>query len=57
MAKALTSGGTAPRAPQDHGARYRHGFKDLDGHICERGGGYRVPSVAADTTTDTASTA
>jgi predicted lactoylglutathione lyase len=24
-----------PRAPQDHGFMYAHGFEDLDGHIWE----------------------
>jgi predicted lactoylglutathione lyase len=33
--KALAAGGTAPRAPQDHGFMYAHGFQDLDGHIWE----------------------
>ena len=33
--KALAAGGTAPRAPQDHGFMYGHGFDDLDGHIWE----------------------
>jgi predicted lactoylglutathione lyase len=33
--KALAAGGTAPRAPQDHGFMYAHGFEDLDGHIWE----------------------
>ena len=55
VTKALAAGGTAPRAPQDHGAMYGHGFEDLDGHIWELG--YMVPSVAADTATNTASTA
>ncbi|MDO9197148.1 VOC family protein [Rhodoferax sp.] len=31
--KALAAGGTSPRAPQDHGFMYGHGFDDLDGHI------------------------
>lgn len=35
VAKALAAGGTAPRAPQDHGFMYAHGFEDLDGHIWE----------------------
>lgn len=35
VAKALAAGGTAPRAPQDHGFMYGHGFEDLDGHIWE----------------------
>lgn len=33
--KALAAGGTSPRAPQDHGFMYGHGFNDLDGHIWE----------------------
>ena len=33
--KALAAGGTAPRAPQDHGFMYPHGFEDRDGHIWE----------------------
>jgi predicted lactoylglutathione lyase len=35
VAKALAAGGTAPRAPQDHGFMYGHGFEDVDGHIWE----------------------
>ncbi len=35
VAKALAAGGTAPRAPQDHGFMYGHGFDDLDGHTWE----------------------
>ena len=35
VAKAVAAGGTAPRAPQDHGWMYGHGFEDLDGHIWE----------------------
>ena len=37
VAKAVAAGGTAPRAPQDHGFMYGHGFEDLDGHIWELG--------------------
>jgi predicted lactoylglutathione lyase len=33
--KARAAGGSAPRAPQDHGFMYGHGFEDLDGHIWE----------------------
>ena len=33
--KAVAAGGSAPRAPQDHGFMYGHGFEDLDGHIWE----------------------
>jgi uncharacterized protein len=33
--RALAAGGQAPRAPQDHGFMYAHGFEDLDGHIWE----------------------
>jgi len=35
VSKALGAGGTAPRAPQDHGFMYGHGFEDPDGHIWE----------------------
>lgn len=35
VAKAMAAGGKAPRAPQDHGWMYGHGFEDLDGHIWE----------------------
>ncbi len=35
VAKALAAGGKVPRAPQDHGWMYAHGFEDLDGHIWE----------------------
>jgi predicted lactoylglutathione lyase len=35
VAKALAAGGSAPRAPQDQGFMYAHGFEDLDGHIWE----------------------
>jgi uncharacterized protein len=35
VAKAIVAGGTSPRAPQDHGFMYGHGFEDLDGHIWE----------------------
>jgi uncharacterized protein len=35
VTKALAAGATAPRAPQDHGFMYQHGFEDLDGHIWE----------------------
>jgi uncharacterized protein len=33
--RAVEAGGQAPRAPQDHGFMYGHGFEDLDGHIWE----------------------
>ena len=33
VAKAKAAGGTAPRASQDHGFMYGHGFEDIDGHI------------------------
>ena len=33
--KAVDAGGRAPRAPQDHGFMYAHGFEDLDGHSWE----------------------
>ena len=35
VAKAVAAGGMAPRAPQEHGWMYGHGFEDLDGHIWE----------------------
>lgn len=35
VAKAVAAGATAPRAPQDHGFMYAHGFDDLDGHTWE----------------------
>ncbi|WP_277186348.1 VOC family protein [Caballeronia sp. BR00000012568055] len=35
VARAVAAGGRAPRAPQDHGFMYGHGFEDLDGHIWE----------------------
>ena len=33
--KAWTAGGRVPRAPQDHGFMYQHGFEDPDGHLWE----------------------
>ena len=33
--KAVAAGATTPRAPQDHGWMYGHGFEDLDGHLWE----------------------
>jgi len=35
VARAVAGGGAAPRAPQDHGFMYQHGFDDLDGHTWE----------------------
>ena len=35
VARARAAGGAVPRAPQDHGFMYGHGFEDLDGHIWE----------------------
>ncbi|MFM0739286.1 glyoxalase/bleomycin resistance/extradiol dioxygenase family protein [Paraburkholderia xenovorans] len=35
VAKAIAAGGGAPRAPQDYGFMYGHGFEDIDGHIWE----------------------
>ncbi len=35
VAKAVAAGGGAPRAPQDYGFMYSHGFEDVDGHIWE----------------------
>ena len=45
--KALAGGGTAPRAPQDHGFMYGHGFEDLDGHTWELVHMSGSPSAAA----------
>lgn len=33
--RAITAGGKAPNAPQDHGFMYSHGFEDIDGHVWE----------------------
>ena len=33
VAKARAAGGSVPRAPQDFGFMYGHGFEDIDGHI------------------------
>jgi len=35
VAKAVATGGTVPRKPQDYGFMYSHGFQDLDGHLWE----------------------
>jgi len=35
VSKAVAAGATTPRAAQDHGFMYSHGFEDLDGHIWE----------------------
>ncbi|QPF71509.1 glyoxalase/bleomycin resistance/extradiol dioxygenase family protein [Roseateles sp. DAIF2] len=35
VAKAVAAGGKVPRAPQDLGFMYSHGFEDLDGHTWE----------------------
>ena len=35
VSKAVAAGGTTPRAVQDHGFMYAHGFEDLDGHLWE----------------------
>jgi predicted lactoylglutathione lyase len=35
VAKAVAAGGRAPRAAQDHGFMYAHGFEDIDGHVWE----------------------
>ncbi len=35
VAKAVAAGGTTPRAPQDYGFMYGHGFQDIDGHLWE----------------------
>lgn len=44
VAKAVATGARSPRAPQDHGFMYAHGFEDLDGHIWELV--YMEPSAA-----------
>ncbi len=44
VARAVAAGATSPRAPQDHGFMYGHGFEDLDGHIWELV--YMEPSAA-----------
>jgi predicted lactoylglutathione lyase len=33
--KAVAAGATTPKAAQDHGFMYGHGFQDLDGHLWE----------------------
>jgi predicted lactoylglutathione lyase len=35
VAKARAAGGKVPRAAQDHGFMYSHGYEDLDGHTWE----------------------
>lgn len=35
VARALAAGGAVPRAPQEYGFMYGHGFEDIDGHIWE----------------------
>jgi predicted lactoylglutathione lyase len=35
VAKAVAAGGTVPRAPQDYGFMYGHGFQDIAGHLWE----------------------
>lgn len=47
VAKALAAGGSAPRAPQDHGFMYAHGFEDPDGHIWELVHMSGAPAAAA----------
>lgn len=44
VAKAVAAGGSSPKAAQDHGFMYGHGFQDLDGHIWELI--YMVPQAA-----------
>ena len=44
VAKAVSAGGRTPRAAQDHGFMYGHGFEDPDGHIWELV--YMVPNAA-----------
>jgi len=36
--KAWSAGAKVPRAPQDHGFMYQHGFEDPDGHLWELAG-------------------
>ncbi|WP_144139388.1 VOC family protein [Paraburkholderia sp. BCC1884] len=45
VAKALAAGGNVPRAPQDYGFMYGHGFEDIDGHIWELI--YMAPNASA----------
>ena len=33
--RALANGATMPKAAEDHGFMYQHGFEDLDGHLWE----------------------
>jgi len=42
--QARAAGATTPRAPQDHGFMYQHGYQDLDGHLWELV--YMHPSTA-----------
>lgn len=35
VARARAAGAAVPRAPQDHGFMYAHGYEDLDGHTWE----------------------
>ncbi len=35
VGKAVAAGATTPKAAQDHGFMYGHGFQDLDGHLWE----------------------
>ena len=35
VARAQAAGATVPRAAQDHGFMYQHGFDDPDGHVWE----------------------
>ncbi len=45
VAKAVAAGGKTPRAAQDLGFMYSHGFEDLDGHVWELV--YMDPDTAA----------
>lgn len=42
--RAIAGGGSAPRAPQDHGFMYGHGFEDPDGHVWELAHMAEVPA-------------
>ena len=44
--KAVASGGSAPRPPQDHGFMYSHAFEDIDGHTWELAHMHGVPPAA-----------
>lgn len=46
VATAVAAGGAVPRASQDHGFMYQHGFEDPDGHLWELV--YMEPSAVAE---------